>query len=378
MQRLVKVLPRESLVPEFGYLVFTPDGLIAWNGTVALRFTRDRAGTRMMALVAKYGPSVIQQDEKFLKVLSVLDKVDTLVLKDSELFIKANDSSTDIQFPVLVGADVPTVLPHLDLNWDTEGGRRVVINKVWIDSLDFLTNEGAVLWGDVVGVYDFTDYSAAFDYGLLLYAQKGRPKFKRAGGIPNADDANFCPWSLLQLGLSTMKEAVFKGGELFLIGDGVTYYTSLSCSTEVLSQVLSMREQALKAKKYSATLKFSSNVWKRAKLFNKVVLTLTIKNGSIWLSGNHWTELIGSTDAPDQVFVTRISLLQKWALKSVGHQFAVTPEHGWMVLGRTRHESEFFGSLTMVRPGTGDEDDTEVEVEDVPDGEENETLTKLL
>lgn len=369
MQRLVKVLPRESLVPELGYLVFTKDGLIAWNGVVGIRFVRERAGTRIMQLVDQYGPIVIQNGAKFLKVLSVLDKVDTLSIDTSHLVIKANDNSTEIRFSVLFGENVPQALPHLALDWHLEGGVKVPINKVWIDSLAFLTNEGAILWGDVVGVYDRPGYSVAFDYGLLLYSAKERPRFRGLDGT-DKEITRYCPWVLLQLGLSTMEEAVFKDDALFLVGDGIIYFTTLSSTSDVLDQVLCMRQDAIKATKYKAALKFSSNVWKRAKLFNKVVLTLAISGGVITLSGNSWSEVIGSTNAPDQVFVTRISLLQKWALKTLGHQLAVTEAGGWLLVGQTRNESSFYGSLTLVKPSL-EKGDAEVAISQEVEEESN-------
>jgi hypothetical protein len=360
MQRLVKILPKESLVPELGYLVFTENGLVAWNGLMGIRFVRERAGTRIMKLVDQYGPIVIQNGAKFLKVLSVLDSINSVSIDEAaHLIIKANKDSTEIKFAILVGDRIPKALPHLALNWNLEGGTKVPISGVWLDALDFLSNEGAILWGDVVGVYDTSTYTAAFDYGLLLYSPKTRRGFK---GLSKNDEAavaketKYCPWSLLELGLATIKDAVFKEDALFLVGDELMYFTSLVSTASVLNQVLAMREEAGTGTKYTVSLDFSSNVWKRAKLFNKVVLTLTIKSGIITLSGGSWTEQIGRTDAPDEVFITRISLLQKWVTKCLGHQFAVSKTNSWMFLGTTRNEAEFYGLLTMVKPALADED----------------------
>lgn len=383
MHRLVKILPRESLVPELGYLVFTKDGLIAWNGTVGIRFARERAGARIMQLVDLHGPIVVQNGAKFLKVLSVLDKIDTVSLVDSHLIIKANSNSTEIKFAVLSGDAVPQALPHLALDWKLTGGVKLPITGVWLDALDFLTNEGAVLWGDVVGIYDRPGYTVAFDYGLLLYSAKSRQRFKGVGKDAIDEAAKYCPWLLLQLGLATITEAVFKDGALFLVGDGIIYFTALATTTSVLDQILSMRQEEAGASKYKVALKFSSNVWKRAKLFNKLVLTLSIKAGVITLSGGSWSEIIGSTDAPDKMFITRISLLQKWALKTLGHQFAISENGNWLLTGRTRNEVEFYGSLTMVQPALNDQDDSGLVTPQVDEDDGNAEeglgeLTRLL
>lgn len=376
MQRLVKILPKESLVPELGYLVFTEDGLVAWNGLMGIRFVRERAGTRIMALVDQYGPLVIQNGAKFLKVLSVLDSINSVSIDEAaHLIIKANKDSTEIKFAILVGDRIPKALPHLALNWGLKGGTKVPISGVWLDSLDFLSNEGAILWGSVIGVYDTSTYTAAFDYGLLLYSPKIHRGFRGSNKRDEqaVEEIKYCPWSLLELGLAKIQNAVFKEDVLFLVGDELMYFTSLVSTASVLNQVLAMREEAKTGTKYTVTLDFSSNIWRRAKLFNKVVLTLTIKNGVITLSGGSWTEIIGHTDAPDEVFITRISLLQKWVTKCLGHQFAVSKANSWMFLGTTRNEAEFYGLLTMVKPALEEEDSKILST--VGDSEAGETST---
>lgn len=153
-----------------------------------------------------------------------------------------------------------------------------------------------------------------------------------------------------------MKEAIFTDEELFINGDGVTYFTKPAIQPHVLESALQARDDALAGKEHKVKLDFTSGLWKRAKLFSNLALELTIAGGQMTLSGDNWQEVIGTTDAPAAKFITRISLLERWTIGTTGHTIRIN-EDEWYLLGNTRKGSEFYGTLTNL--GTESFDDPE-------------------
>jgi hypothetical protein len=337
MKRIAKILSKDTLIPELGYFVFTPEGGIIWNGAVGIRYSMEKIGARFANLVAQNGTFAILEGLQFLRVVSVLEKVSGAFIEreESVLRIEANDGKTKISIPISL--DVSKDTPHLQINWNTEGTSSQIKN-LWVDAQDLVTSEGTSLWGDVLGIYEAPAYNASFDYGILLYEEKEKSKSKKI---------NFCPKSLIDLGLQDVNTAIYTDEGVFLKGQDVQYYTTPTTSTEVLTQLLELRDNTKKARECAVSLDFTSGLWKRAKVFNKLVLTLKIANGIITLSGGNWSEIIGTTDAPNAEFITRISLLARWTTGVLGHKIYISDD-AWYLYGKTRKGSEFYGNLTTI------------------------------
>ncbi len=278
MKRLAKVIPKESLIPEMRYLVFTNEGAIAWSGQLGIKYDLAKIGNRLAGLIKQHGSFAIIDGLRFLKVASALEKVTGAKIDktNSVLIIEANDGKVEVSLPVTL--DLPEELPHLQLDWSAiRSARKLPVESVWLDAVELISTEGTALWGDVVGVYETDKYVASFDYGILLYKAReveGKKFGRQQPKGSKSTDIIFCPQYLLGLGLAGIGEAAYNGESLYLVGDGVTYVTQPTPSTAVLDQMLQVRDLAHKGKQKAVSLDFGSGLWKRAKVFNRMVVTM--------------------------------------------------------------------------------------------------------
>lgn len=355
MKRFAKILPKESLIPELRYLLFSEHGLTAWNGSIGLRFDMSKLGTRLPDLITEYERFAVLDGTKFLRIMGVLDKITDVQMDrtNNQMIITGGGGKSVVKIPVLL--NIPNQVPHLAIPWVSDSSETVSMSAVWDDCQDLITGEGVTLWGDAVGIYDSSEFTASFDYAVLLYKSKQNGKNKTGGRkafqrIPKVNgDIKFCPYALTSLGLNGLNGVVFDDHSLFLVGDGIQYYTTPITSTQVLVQMLEIRTSAMAGKVHSVSLDFGTSLWKRAKVFGKAIVTLSFRGGVMILSagGSQWEEQVGITDAPDCTFVTRVSLLQKWISGTLGHKISIKDDE-WYLTGITRKGSEFYASLTSI------------------------------
>lgn len=366
MKRIAKILDRDPVVPELSYIVFAEHGAIVWNGQIAVRFDLTKVGTAIARMVKQHGTFAVIDALKFLRIAGSLEKAADKVAMDtttSQLRLTLSGKRGTIEIPV--ARTLPADIAHLAIDWTgarEEGNEefdKVPLDTVWRDAGDLITRDGVNLWGDVIGVYDTQDWVAAFDYGVLLYHNKTGHEHESSYDM---DQSLFCPVTLLDIGLQNMKEAAFGEDELYILGDGVDYYTRPGRQTHVLETMLKLRDEALKGKRYSVKLDLASGLWKRAKLFSNMAVDLLVGGGQMLLKGDNWQEYIGQTDAPDARFVTRISLLERWTVGATEHSISVVDSE-WYLLGKTRKGSEFYGALTSLgnEVPQGSDEDTGVE-----------------
>lgn len=354
MKQITKVLNKDAVIPELKYVVFTGNHAVVWNGIVGVRYKLSKSAGLLAQLVRSHGPFAILDGLKFIQIVSTLEKVSRIDIKDSQLVLVSAAGKATVKIPVV--DELPDNIPHNEINWNIDS-KPVKIEGLWYDAQDIITRDGVALWGDVVGVYETPEYKAAFDYGVLLYQSKQRKRFDRGKRKRSDDDTLvFCPYYLLDLGLTGMQDIVTDETGLVIRGQEMEYFTHVYPSTHVLNTMLDSRTEALQSTPHNVTLDFSAGVWKRAKVFNRLVVNLVIHKGNISLVSDNWDEHIGITDAPDNVFVTRVSLLERWTLNTLGHKIYVG-EDGWYLYGTTRKGSEFYGNLTAVATPNTNEDD---------------------
>lgn len=341
MKRLSKILPKESIIPEFKYLVFSAEreAMIAWNGQAGIAFHISKVPPKLQELVQQYGQFAIMDGRQFLRIVTAMDKVDKVTLDKSTsmLTMQANGGKVKVELTAVM--DLPDETPHLAIDFNTTKGVNQEITPLWFDTVDLITKEGAALWDNITGVYESSEFLASFDYGVLLYHEKE---------TPDGSSVLYCPQQLLEIGMKGMERVSYWNDMVLMHGDGVTYFSSPRISTDVLTEMLILRELARTGKERSVALDFTPNLWKRAKLFSKSALDMHIRGGQIILSNNEWKEVIGTTDAPDAHFVTRISLLSRWTVGTLGHKIRITEDGSWYLYGKTRKGTEFYGSLTMI------------------------------
>lgn len=341
MKRLSKILPKESIVPEFKYIVFSAEreAMIVWNGMAGIAFDIKKVPPKLQELVQQHGQFAIMDGRQFLRIVTAMDKVEKIVLDKSTSMLTMEANGGRIKVELTAVLDLPPETPHLAIDFHSTAGVSREITPLWFDAVDLITKEGAALWDNITGVYESSEFLASFDYGVLLYHEKEKP---------DGNAVLYCPQQLLELGMKGMDRITYCDDIVMLKGDGVTYFSSPRLSTDVLTEMLILRELANTAKERSVGLDFTPSLWKRAKLFSKAALDMRIQGGQIILSNNEWKEVIGTTDAPDAHFVTRISLLSRWTVGTLGHKIRITEDGQWYLYGKTRKGTEFYGSMTMI------------------------------
>lgn len=356
MKRLSKILPKESIIPEFKYLVFSAEreAMIAWNGAVGIAYHINLIPPKLQELVQQYGQFAIMDGRQFLRIVTVMDKVETVTLDKSTSILTMTANGGKVKVELTAVLDLPDEIPHLAIDFKAAASVTREVTPLWFDAVDLVTKEGAALWDNITGVYESSEFLASFDYGVLLYHEKE---------VADRSSVLYCPQELLEIGMKGIDKVAYCDDIVMLKGDDVTYFSSPRISTDVLTEMLILRELANTGKERSVALDFTPNLWKRAKLFSKSALDMHIKGGQIILSNNEWKEVIGTTDAPDAHFVTRISLLSRWTVGTLGHKIRITEDGSWYLYGKTRKGTEFYGNMTMI----GGAPEPEQEVSDIDD-----------
>lgn len=341
MKRILRVVKKENFVPEQGYLILTEKGGIVYNGQIGLFYHPKKMGERLMEAVRKHGRFAIPNPSDFMRTVAVLEEVESVELD------KANSALT-IRFRGGKGRkDVPVVmnlfdkLPHFEIAWkdyEADKAGSIPISAVWREVTELITTEGEALWGNVIGVYIRKGRILSFDYGVYLAGPE----------LPGAPGDMYCPLSVLDLGINDLEYAKADENAVYLVGPEVQYVCTAVSKSAVVDDMAKLREDFDKGKQFIATLDFTSGAWKRAKTFANSTVKVSIRDGEIKLSHESWSEAIGKTGAPDAEFVTRTSLVERWASKSLDHKISVSPDGSWYLHGTTRSGLGFYAILTDV------------------------------
>ncbi len=342
MKRIAKILQKDNFIPELGYIVITSEGMIAYNGQIGVRYDRETSGERLCLIADKVGAYAIPEPLKFLRTISALEGITAVELSEA-------DSSITIKFAGKGSLQIPVVLklsksiPQLAIEWKTLDEAKtqgIEITSLWDEVTALTTNEGQQLWGDVIGIYGSEGKLVSFDYGVYL----------------NSDDIQapdfYCPRSLLDLGLKNMEVAAINGDILLIVGQKVQYVCTGVDKSDIVSNMMHLKEDFSAGDIKKVTLDFTSGLWKRAKLFASAVLTFAVKNGEIYIKHSTWEECIGKTEAPDAEFTTRISLLERWASGTFEHSISIGADGTWNLYGKTRSDMNFYAVLTNIENPT--------------------------
>ena len=368
MKRISKIIKKTNFMQEFGYLVVTPKGMIVYNGEIGIMYSRSLAGEKLCTIADKHGPYAFPEPVKFLRSLSVLEDIKSvdLIKNSSAIQIKfSNKGSILIPIVMNLGED----LPHLLLNWQDHAKaskKGFAITSLWNEIYNLTTNEGEALWGNSVGVYGHNKELVSFDHGVYIHSTDGK-----------ASDF-FCPRSLLELGLRNLDYAVTDisddtGDSLYLVGKNMQYVCIAAAKSEVVEEMCQLKSDFEGGDKKKVSINATSGLWQRSKVFAETLLTMKIKKGNITVGYNNWEEIIGTTEAPDSIFTTRISILERWASGTVKHGISINENSEWNLHGTTRGGLQFYATLTdySVFEKMDEEED---EIESMPDLSEGESL----
>ena len=352
---------------EFGYLVVTTEGMVVYNGEVGIKYSRSLAGERLCSIADNYGSYAFPEPVKFLRCLSVLEDIKSaeLLKKSSAIQIKFSNKGS-VLIPIVM--NLSEDLPHLILNWQDHakaGKKGFAISSLWKEIYDLTTTEGEALWGNAVGVYGHNKELVSFDHGVYIHSVGGKsPDF-------------YCPRALLELGLRNLDYVVVEQSDegadsLYLVGKNIQYVCVGVTKSDVVTEMCNLKDEFEGGTKKTVTINTTSGLWQRSKVFAESFLTMKINKGTITVGYNNWEEIIGSTEAPDATFTTRISILERWASGTVKHGISINDDGAWNLHGTTRGGLKFYATLTdysvFEKMGEDEEEET------IPDLEEGESL----
>lgn len=336
MKQITQILKKDNFIPELGYIVIDKDGMMAYNGQIGVKFSRKIAGERLCLIADENGAYAIPDPQKFLKIVSALDNIELVELNKKSSSIKIKFAGKGVvKIPVVL--DLHSDTPHLNIKWkNMEQAKKegIALTSLWTEVSTLITQEGEALWGDVIGVYGNNGQLVSFDYGVYIHSEDIKaPKF-------------YCPRSLIDLGLRNLEFAVVSDDTVQLVGNDAQYICTGVSESAVVTDMMALKESFAKGENKKVTLDFTSGLWRRAKLFADVVLKFEVKDGQIFISHDNWSECIGKTEAPNAEFVTRISLLERWASGTFEHAISVNKGSDWNLYGKTRGGMHFYAVLT--------------------------------
>ena len=336
MNRISSIMREEVLTPTHSYLVFYKEGIAAWNGQSGIRFSIDTLGPVFGRLIEEYNSFAITDASDFLKKISVLDKAESVEIKDKEMTVKFRGGNGKISVPVITELD--SDIPHFAIPWvdyEPDGEGAIRMNEDWKDIEQILSNDGELLWGASLGIYYDNGLLKSFDYSTYM-----------RGADKDGDTNFFIPKNAIDLGFKGIEYAVAKDKYIFLVGNNVQYVTTALNRQEVLADISKLEDNFKAAKPYDFTLEFDIAGMKRVKAFaENAQLTFKVEGGVITLSSGRWSERFATTNAPDTSFTMRVSVLSRWVLLCTGHKIAFNENSGeWYLHGKTKNGIHYYAS----------------------------------
>ena len=345
MKEIVKLLKKNLItIPEYEFLVFRKDGLIAYNGKAAIRYNPKCVGDILMSIVEKYGDFVVTDASFFLKTIRILQttaEIDGINMdkKESALVFNYNNGNSSIKVPILVNYDVEDI-PHFNIEWkdlDDKKDADVYIkpNKVLAETPRLLQKTGNFLFSDdELGLFAHNGYYITCDVSAYSISEK----------VLDDKISFFIPLEILDLGFSKFDWIVVGEDHIVLMNSSVQCYIN---NYDIKPRETSLINKFNSATKYKTTLFDVLSVWKRSKLFSlKSIINLEIKDGNIRIFADAWSEKIGTTEAPDGLFIIPEHLVSRWARVVTDHVIAVNDDRDVFISGKSKlGEFTFYGSL---------------------------------
>lgn len=351
MQRIPKIIRKDSLMKEHNYAVFYEQGLIVFNGIFGVRYAFSRLDSHIQELITKWESFAVYDAVAMQKALKLLGNV-------KELKVVETDSGHNLVFTFKGGKgklalamtlDISSNLEHFLIDWpeysadepdpelELEYGR-IPVDSSWEDFKNLITKDGESQWPNSYGIYGDEGKLKSFD--SLAYIE---------ATTENGMDF-FCPQSVISLGLSDIEYALPGAFGLFLVGKDITYYTARALKNTAIvdnSAVARLFDDEANFETYEIEIDKSAQTWARAKEFvagNRLVFS--VKEGKIIISNEKWEEEIGVAEGMQNItFTMPLNLIERWVQHTIGHEISKV-ENNWYVRGRTLRGFIFVARLS--------------------------------
>lgn len=347
MKRITQIAKKNDITPELGYALFCLRGLIIYNGSTGILYSPEAVREPMMNIVKEHGTFGIPDAAELKKCIDSLEKVSSIKMDESKKFItfKYNEGRGTLKVPVVCPVNELALETTFALPWRTfdkdSATNKIPIGPNWLEVSSLVVDEGEAFWGQSLGLYGHNNRLMSFDSeSFIVSKDEGYPDF-------------FCPRALLALGTTGIQYAETEGDNFFMVGLNHQYISTKKDISPAVKEVSKLKDNFDNAVAHKISLDTSPGIWNRGKKFSPPLLPIKVSNGKITVgAGSRWEEQLGEGELPDASFLTRMSLLERWATGTIGHSIAINSDGQWFLHGESRNGFLFYARLTDVQNPT--------------------------
>lgn len=344
MNRISKIIRKDSLMKENNYAVFNETGMIVFNGIFGIRYGISRLGVHIPELIKKHGAFAVYDASALCKALKLIGDIKeaNIVGEGStcNLVFKFKGGKGRLELPATL---VPSPsLEHFAIEWPAHGAKDgcIDINESWTDFDSLITHDGENQWPNSHGVYGDDNKLKSFD--SLAYVE-----------TPSTSTIDFfCPNSVLSLGLKDIEYVLPVGDGLFLVGKDIQYYTTRALKSNIIQEASAIAQlfDTPDVVESKVDIDKSSQTWTRAKnLIDGSQLSFEVKDEKIVIGNTKWQEEIGTvSELPNLAFLIPLGLIERWALNTTEHKISIIDDE-WYIQGKTTNGSLFFARLSSAK-----------------------------
>lgn len=345
MQRILKIIRKDTLMKEHKYAVFYPEGLIVFNGIFGIRYSMELLGAHLPKLIEEWGSFAVYDAQALRQSLKLLGDVSEVFVSEIEndngfnLVFKFKGGKGKLILPITL--DLPRNLEHFLIQWpeyNAEDENAIIVDDSWNDFKSLITPDGQSLWPNSYGVYGDDKKLKSFDSTAYIES--------------NANSAVdfFCPSTVIALGLGDIDYALPSGNGLFLIGKDVQYYTTKAIKNEAItdtSEVARLFDDVEAFDTFEIEIDKSAQTWARAREFvDGKKLIFAVQDSKIIIANEKWEEEIGSAGKmPNITFTIPLNLVERWVQHTIGHEISRV-DGKWYLRGRTLRGFSFVARLS--------------------------------
>lgn len=345
MNRISKIIRKDSLMKENSYAVFSETGMVVFNGIYGIRYGISRLGVHIPELISKHGTFAVYDASALCKALKLIGDIKeaTIVGEGStcNLVFKFKGGKGRLELPATL--EPSESLDHFSIPWPAYGAKEgaIDISQIWSDFDSLITHDGENQWPHSHGIYGDKNKLKSFD--SLAYVEI------------ESDSAIdfFCPNSVISLGLKDIEYVLPVGDGLFLVGKDIQYYTARAYKSTIVEEASAIAALFDKPGivESSVDIDKSSQTWTRAKnLIDGSQLSFEIKDEKIIIGNTKWQEEIGTTsELPNLAFLIPLGLIERWALYTTERKISIVDDE-WYIQGKTANGSLFFARLSSAKP----------------------------
>lgn len=355
MQRIPKIVRKDSLMKEHNYAVFYEHGLIVFNGIFGVRYGISRLGVHLPQLIKELGTFAVYDAvglRQGLKLLGDIKEVKAVEgVSGASLVFKFKGGKGKLALPMTT--DMSRRLEHFLIEWpeyNLEDPNAIPVDASWGDFNALISGDGESQWPNSHGIYGDDNRLKSFDSTAYIES-------KTESGTDF-----FCPISVIGLGLSDIDYALTAGNGLFLVGKDIQYYTARAVKNNAIvdnSQVARLFDDPKGFTTFEIEIDKSAQTWARAREFvDGKKLVFAVEGCKIVIANEKWEEEIGTAEnMPNITFTMPLNLVERWVQNTIGHEISKC-EGKWYLRGRTLRGSTFVARLSSASSYEEEENDS--------------------